>query len=45
MKSSLNLYFDENSSIHSKTRFNELTEMSHERKHLYYYVAILIVKS
>ena len=33
MKNSLNLYFDENSLIHSKTRFRELTEMSYERKH------------
>ena len=33
MKNSLNLYFDENSLVHSKTRFSELTEMSHERKH------------
>ena len=33
MKNSLNLYFDENSLIHSKTRFSELTEMSYERKH------------
>ena len=34
MKNSLNLYFNENSLIHSKTRFSELTEMSYERKHL-----------
>ena len=33
MKNSLNLYFDENSLIHSKTRFRELTETSYERKH------------
>ena len=33
MKFSLNLYFDENSLIHSKTRFSELTETSYERKH------------
>ena len=33
MKNSLNLYFDENSLIHSKTRFSESTEMSYERKH------------
>ena len=33
MKNSLNLYFDENSLIHSKTRFSELTEMSYERKY------------
>ena len=30
---SLNLYFDANSLIRSKTRFSELTEMSYERKH------------
>ena len=34
MKNSLNLYFNENSLIHSKTRFSELTELSYERKHL-----------
>ena len=34
MKNSLNLYFNENSLIYSKTRFSELTEMSYERKHL-----------
>ena len=28
MKNSLNLYFDKNSLIHSKTRFSELTEAS-----------------
>ena len=33
MKNSLNLYFDENSLIHSKTRFSELTEMSYEKVH------------
>ena len=33
MKNSLNLHFEENSLIHSKTRFSELTEMSYERKH------------
>ena len=32
MKNSLNLHFEENSLIHSKTRFSELTEMSYERK-------------
>ena len=33
MKNSLNLYFNENSLIHSKTRFSELTEMSYEKVH------------
>ena len=33
MKNSLNLYFDENSLIHSKSRFSELTEMSYEKVH------------
>ena len=33
MKNSLNLYFDGNSLIRSKTRFSELTEISYERKH------------
>ena len=33
MKNPLNLYFNENSLIHSKTRFSELTEMSYKRKH------------
>ena len=33
MKISLNLYFDENSLMHSKTRFSELTELSYQRKH------------
>ena len=33
IKNSLNLYFDENSLIHSKTKFSELAEMSYERKH------------
>ena len=33
MKNFLNLYYDKNSLIHSKTRFSELTEMSYERKH------------
>ena len=32
-ENSLNLYFDGNSLIRSKTRFSELKEMSYERKH------------
>ena len=33
MKNYLNLYFDENSLMHSKTRFSELTEMLYKWKH------------
>ena len=33
MKNSLNLYFDENSLMYSKTRFSELAEMLYKWKH------------
>ena len=51
MKNPLNLYFDENSLIHSKTRFSELTEMSYKRKHLLsirnssYFTNLIVVDS
>ena len=45
MKSTLNLYLVENSLIHLKTRFSELTKMCYKRRHPLLLRKILILRS